>query len=76
MYVIYDYDSEYGRTSCPNNAVSIALHLYRKWEGTGLEHYIKVYVHSVHGKYAPEELVGKPFIYEFDWKKSLSDLMC
>lgn len=76
MYVIYDYSGEYGRTACPNNATAIALHLHKTWKGSGLEDYIKVEVHSVHGPYAPKDLVGKPYVYIFDWKRAMNDLMC
>jgi len=71
-YVIVDWDSVFGKTTCPNKAVSMALERTRTG-GEGLAEFVKVYRVGTMGQYA--EVPGERFAEEFNWNRSLRELM-
>lgn len=71
-YVIVDWDSVFEKTTCPNKAVSIALERTRTG-GEGLAEFVKVYSVGTMGQYA--EVPGERVVEEFDWNRSLRELM-
>lgn len=71
-YVIVDWDSVFGSTTCPNKAVAMALERTRAG-GEGLAEFVKVYRVGTMGKYA--KVPGERFAEEFDWNRALRELM-
>jgi hypothetical protein len=71
-YVIVDWDGVFGKTTCPNEAVSMALERNRTG-GHGLAEFVKVYSFGTMGKYA--KVPGKRYCEEFNWNRSLRELM-
>lgn len=71
-YVIIDWDSVFGKTKCPNEAVAIALERTRTG-GEGLAEFVKVYSIGTKGAYA--EVPGERYYEEFDWNRALRQLM-
>ena len=71
-YVIVDWDSVFGKTTCPNKAVSMALERTRTG-GEGLAEFVKVYSVGTMGQYA--EVPGERVVEEFNWNRSLRELM-
>lgn len=71
-YVIIDWDSVFGKTTCPNTAVAMALERTRTG-GPGLAEFVKVYRVGTMGKYhhTPGERYGE----EFNWQSSLRQLI-
>jgi len=72
-YVIVDWDGVFGKTTCPNTAVSMALERTRTG-GEGLAEFVKVYRVGTMGKYA--KVPGERFAEEFNWNRALRELMC
>lgn len=72
-YVIVDWDSVFGKTTCPNKAVSMALERTRTG-GEGLAEFVKVYSVGTMGEYA--DVPGERFVEEYDWNRSMRELMC
>jgi hypothetical protein len=70
-YVIVDWDSVFGKTTCPNQAVAMCLERYRTG-GKKLEQFIKCYHVGTLGKYS--ETPGKRVVEEFDWNRALKQL--
>jgi hypothetical protein len=71
-YVIVDWDSVFGKTTCPNTATSMCLERYRTG-GKELGEFIKCYHVGTLGKYS--DTPGKRVVEEFDWNDSLRQLM-
>ena len=71
-YVIVDWDSVFGKTTCPNTAVSMALERTRTG-GEGLSEFVKVYRVGTMGGYA--KVPGERFAEEYDWSRALRELM-
>lgn len=71
-YVIVDWDSVFGKTTCPNKAVSMALERTRTG-GPDLAEFIKVYRIGTMGKY--HHTPGERCVSEFDWNRGLRELM-
>jgi len=71
-FVIVDWDSVFGKTTCPNEAVAKALERTRAG-GAGLAEFVKVYRVGTMGKYA--EVPGERFVEEYDWRRALRELM-
>ena len=71
-YVIVDWDSIFGKTTCPNKAVSMALERTRTG-GEGLAEYVKVYSVGTMGKY--HHTPGERYCDEFNWNRGLRELM-
>jgi hypothetical protein len=71
-YVIVDWDSMFAKTTCPNNAVAIALERTRTG-GTGLAEFVKVYSVGTMGKY--HHTPGKRYGEEYNWNRALRQLM-
>lgn len=71
-YVVVDWDSVFGKTTCPNKAVAMALERTRTG-GEGLAEFVKVYCVGTMGKY--HHTPGERIIYEFDWNSGLRQLM-
>jgi len=71
-YVIVDWDRVFGKTTCPNAAVSMALERTRTG-GEGLAEFVKVYRVGTMGKYA--KVPGERFAEEFDWNRALRELV-
>lgn len=72
-YVIVDWDSVFGKTTCPNKAVSMCLGRYRTG-GEELGQFVKCYSVGTLGEYS--ETPGKRVVREFDWDRSVRQLMC
>jgi hypothetical protein len=58
-------------TTCPNNAVALAM-LAGKAHGDAA---VTCESHSVWGQYAAPELVGKPCVSPYNWKQAKQNLM-
>ena len=71
-YVIVDWDSVFGKTTCPNKAVAMALERTRTG-GEGLAKFVKVYSVGTMGKYA--KVPGERFAEEYNWKRAMNELM-
>jgi len=71
-YVVVDWDSVFGRTTCPNKAVSMALERTRTG-GPGLAEFVKVYNVGTMGKY--HHTPGERCVWEFNWNRGLRELM-
>lgn len=71
-YVIVDWDSVFTKTTCPNNAVAIALERSR-FGGKELEDFVKVYRVGTMGKY--HHTPGERVVEEYDWRRAVRELM-
>ena len=71
-YVVVDWDSVFGTTTCPNKAVSMAIERVRTG-GEGLAEFVKVYRVASMGQYHTNP--GERIVYEFDWNNGLKELM-
>ena len=71
-FVIVDWDSVFTKTTCPNNAVAIALDRSR-FGGNELEKFVKVYRVGTMGKYA--KVPGERFAEEYNWRRAAHELM-
>jgi hypothetical protein len=71
-YVVVDWDSVFGKTTCPNKAVSMALERTRTG-GPGLAEFVKVYSVGTMGKY--HHTPGERCVWEYNWKRALGELM-
>ena len=72
-YVIVDWDGLFGKTTCPNTAVSMTLERTRTG-GEGLAEFIKVYSVGTMGKYY--HTPGTRYGELFNWNRGLRELMC
>lgn len=70
-YVVFNLDRLFGKTTCPNNAVSMALDCYHKNKSCG--DFVKVYRVGAMGKY--HHTPGARYCWDFDWNKALRELM-
>jgi hypothetical protein len=70
-YVILANGFETARTHCPNEAVSLAMLSSKICD----ESLVTVESHGVWGKYAAPEMVGKPCVHTYDWKRAKRELM-
>jgi hypothetical protein len=71
-YVIVDWDSYFGMTTCPNSAVAMCLERFRTG-GEELGQFIKCYSIGTLGEYS--ETPGKRVVEEYDWNRALRQLM-
>jgi len=72
-YVIVDWDSAFGKTTCPNEAAAMCLERYRTG-GEELGQFIKCYSVYTLGSYS--KTPGKRVVSEYDWNRALRELMC
>ena len=72
-YVIYDHDSEFTSTECPCAAVALASDR-AEFLGPELGQFVTVKSHGVWGKYADTDKVGKPCVFDFDWRRGRKEL--
>jgi hypothetical protein len=72
-YVIIDWDGVFGKTTCPNTAVSMCLERSRTG-GKDLEEYVKAYFIGTMGKY--HHTPGERYVSEYDWENALRQLFC
>jgi hypothetical protein len=71
-YIIVDWDSVFGKTTCPNKAVSMALERSRTG-GEGLSEFVKVFSVGAMGKYA--KVPGERYAEEYNWNRASMELM-
>ncbi len=71
-YAIVDWDSVFGITTCPNDAVAMALERTRTG-GDGLAEFVKVYSVGTMGMYA--KVPGERVVEEYNWKRAMNELM-
>ena len=71
-YIIVDWDSVFGKTTCPNKAVSMALERSRTG-GEGLSEFVKVFSVGTMGKYA--KVPGERYAEEYNWNRASRELM-
>ena len=71
-YVIVDWDSTFGKTRCPNDAVAMCLERFRTAGSEELGQYVKAYRVFTMGAY--HHTPGKRGSEEFDWRAALREL--
>ena len=71
-YIIVDWDGVFGKTTCPNKAVSMVLERSRTG-GEGLSEFVKVYSVGTMDEYA--EVPGERYVEEFNWRRAYRELM-
>jgi len=71
-YAIVDWDSYFGKTTCPNKAAAMCLERYRTG-GEELGQFIKCYSIGTLGEYS--DAPGKRVVEEYDWDRALRELM-
>ena len=71
-YVILDWDSVFGKTTCPNTATAMCLERSRTG-GEGLKQFVKAYSVGTMGKY--HHTPGERYCWEYDWERAVGELM-